>query len=479
MAIVPDKHLDLFVQGSMIIFMEIYLFYQGLYSLMCVTFLFVYMASGYRKARVGSTACVIVLGDVGRSPRMQYHASSFAELGFNVDIIGYGGSKAHHDLVSNGLVRIHQMSDPPNLSVLPTILRYPLKVVYQALQLTWFMIIKIKWPSHVLVQNPPTIPTLAVAWVIGRIYGSKYMIDWHNYGYTILGLSLGKNHSLVKYAERFERLFCGRADDHLCVTNAMKEDLNTNWGLTNVTTLYDRAAEVFTETSLEKKHELFKRLGEENEVFKDRNGSQDETVFTKLVDGEIQMKEDRPALLISSTSWTEDEDFSTLLNALEKYEEAACENKNLPDIVCAITGKGPQKKYYEEIINHKAFAHVSICTLWLSAEDYPCLVGAADLGVCLHLSSSGLDLPMKVVDMFGCGLPVCAIHFNCLEELVKHGENGMVFHNQGELARQIQDLLRNFPEMKQLREFRENLKEFQELRWHESWMGTVKPLLYI
>ena len=36
---------------------------------------------------------VVVLGDIGRSPRMQYHCLSLARHGFSVDFIGYGGKK--------------------------------------------------------------------------------------------------------------------------------------------------------------------------------------------------------------------------------------------------------------------------------------------------------------------------------------------------------------------------------------------------
>lgn len=37
------------------------------------------------------SVAIIVLGDVGRSPRMMYHAESFAKLGFSTYLIGYRG----------------------------------------------------------------------------------------------------------------------------------------------------------------------------------------------------------------------------------------------------------------------------------------------------------------------------------------------------------------------------------------------------
>lgn len=53
--------------------------------------------AGKRRTRVQ----VLVLGDIGRSPRMQYHALSIAKNGGLVDLVGYLGEyrnaqRAHH-----------------------------------------------------------------------------------------------------------------------------------------------------------------------------------------------------------------------------------------------------------------------------------------------------------------------------------------------------------------------------------------------
>ena len=48
---------------------------------------------------------------------------------------------------------------------------------------------------------------------------------------------------------------------------------------------------------------------------------------------------------------------------------------------------------------------------------------------------------MKVLDMLGSGLPVCAYRYPAIGELVEHGHNGCVFGSSDELKEQIMRLL--------------------------------------
>lgn len=60
-----------------------------------------------------------------------------------------------------------------------------------------------------------------------------------------------------------------------------------------------------------------------------------------------------------------------------------------------------------------------------------------------------------------------------VNELVKHGENGFVFHNAKELGEQLQDWFSNFPNNSEQIElnntFKKNLENYQELRWKQNW----------
>jgi beta-1,4-mannosyltransferase len=127
-----------------------------------------------------------------------------------------------------------------------------------------------------------------------------------------------------------------------------------------------------------------------------------------------------PIAVANSRRFDSDEDFSVLLEALCELEginyqtyqrDANKKVADIPRIVVIITGKGPDRAKYEAIIAKLPFQRIRVVTGYLTNEDYPQLLGSCDLGVSLHKSSSGLDLPMKVVDMFGSGLPVCAVNF--------------------------------------------------------------------
>ncbi|KZS90284.1 hypothetical protein SISNIDRAFT_430973 [Sistotremastrum niveocremeum HHB9708] len=435
------------------------------------------------------SVALVVLGDIGRSPRMMYHAQSFAKHEFETYIIGYAGVKLPTSLLSLPRISIlHIGTFPTFLSKLPFILVGPLKVIYQVLALTYTLTSKLQHtPEYIMVQNPPSIPTLAVVWAVSKWKGSKVIIDWHNLGYSILALKLGPKHPLVRIAEWFERKFGRKAFAHLFVTSAMKNLLEREFHLQGKReVLHDRPPESFHRSSAFESHQLFIDLRDDFSPlfsFFPKTEYPASTPFTRLErassmygtpqaipDQETPAyRPDRPALLVSSTSWTADEDFSILLDSLSLYEKKAQhkaastpENK-LPKILMVITGKGPERDAYMKQFGQRQkvekWEYVRCKSMWLSSENYSILLGSADLGISLHTSSSGVDLPMKVVDMFGCGLPVCALDFPCLDELVKDGVNGLVFRSAEQLSAQLESVLSGFPNSKLLRHLASSLHQ--------------------
>lgn len=186
-------------------------------------------------------------------------------------------------------------------------------------------------------------------------------------------------------------------------------------------------------------------------------------------------------VLVSSTSWTPDEDFSLLIDALCRYGEVATTEKpDLPAILAIITGKGPQREMYVDQISRLQregkLKKVVITALWLSFPDYARLLASASLGVSLHTSSSGVDLPMKVVDMFGAGLPVVGWdRYESWSELVNEGIDGMGFGSWEELAAILVDLFGHSAKLDALRRG----AEMQSLRrWDDEWDPIVGKLFF-
>ncbi|KZF25042.1 glycosyltransferase family 33 protein [Xylona heveae TC161] len=415
------------------------------------------------KARVQ----ILVLGDIGQSPRMQYHALSIAKNGGFAEIIGYRESDPHPGLLTNSSIAITPIPPPPRRfqtsNKLLFLLFAPLKVIWQICYLWFILGYRTKPAKWLLLQNPPSLPTLAIAKAMCFLRNTKLIIDWHNFGYSILSLKLGPAHPLVKISKIYEFFFGRNATAHLTVTKALSDVLTQDHGVTSpVLVLHDRPAGHFQPLSVNRRSTVLSSLGV-TAPYADsiRNGA------TKLI--------------ISSTSWTPDEDFSLLLDALVDYAaRSTTRATKLPNILAVITGKGPQKEYYlsriDTLKREGKLLNVTILTAWLTIEDYASLLAAADLGVSLHTSSSGVDLPMKVLDMFGAGLPVVGWDkFEAWPELVHDGINGKGFRSVGQLTDLFVTLLG--ADGTQLSILKDGALREGHRRWDDEWNPIAGRLL--
>lgn len=403
-------------------------------------------------------AIVLVLGDLGRSPRMNYHALSLAQGGLEVDLCGYTDTPLLEEVKNHKLINIHSIPTISNTKNLPFVLFGPWKVILQHYYL-YKTLKPLKDAWYMIVQNPPSLPTLGVVkfFIIFVSSRTKLIIDWHNLGYSILGMKLGDSHPFVRIYRLYERFLGARAWVHLTVTVGLGQFLRQEFKMNGrrIIPLFDRPAYLFKPLSSDARQFLV----DKHSLFKDR------------VEGE--------KIVVTSTSYTPDENLSLFLDALELYANSQAA-KN-PFLRVIITGKGPMYQEMQDridklqpLIEHK----VKIITAWLPQEDYPRIIGTADIGVSLHESSSGWDLPMKIVDLFGVGVPAISVNFPAIIELVKQDENGVILekNTKEEMARVLSDTLTRPGYLEKLK-----TGAMTESRntWEVNWNRVLGPLFGI
>ena len=366
-------------------------------------------------------------------------------------------------------------------------------------------------PRLVYVLTPPSFPTflvivvLRVAWsrlVYGGSVRPFFVVDWVNYGWSIIAMHraaascLGRVLvAIVRFGEM--RLFGPIVGDlHLTVSKTMARDLHAH-GVVNhkgfqplrsdlededvdaaaPLVVYDGVLPLTHPRGLGERMTFFDAFvraaavtpqeGEGGECDGTAAAptillepeqwpqwlSPGQNVFLEEVQSRssrltIRQCANRPAVVLSSTSYTPDEDFTVLLEAVRGFDltlREGCRRQgpsSFPErVLFIITGRGPM---YAEVrdqiieLNSKHLVHCAILQVWFAdIEDYKTVLGCVDLGVSMHQSSSGVDLPMKVYDMFRGGVPVLARQFPALPELVQNDVTGYSFDTADELRDEL------------------------------------------
>lgn len=392
-------------------------------------------------------ALVLVFGDVGHSPRMQNHARQLLEEGYTVDFAGYAESELPQDLQKETLRVVPLPVLRLSWSLVPQavlrVLNAVVGVLFGTAWTVWVGMRRVRRPDVIVVQTPPVLPTLIAGSVLAWWHQSRYLVDWHNIGYTVLAQTRRPLPAVVAVAKGVELALARLAPINLTVSRAMQSWLEINAGVSSVV-LFDRP----------NKKRFAPLPAAERRAFRQR--------LRERLGWESREREGDAPIVVSSTSWTADENFELLVAALQIVDARAA-----APVQVLITGKGPLRAHYESLLVALDLQKIQFATLWLSAEDYSRLLASSDVGVCLHTSSSGLDLPMKAIDMLGAGLPVVAVRYPAIDELIVEGENGFLFDTPEELAAILQDVLAGS----------RVLAPRPMESWAAHWRATVAPLL--
>lgn len=214
-------------------------------------------------------AAILVIGDLNRSPRMLNHSKAISSTMNDINevsLIGFQGGDLRSDIANDPKIKVYYIPEKINnyLKKLPRIFfvfSAIIRILLQLFFLTYILLFKIPKPDFLILQNPPGIPAIYICSIVCFLRRSKFVIDWHNYGYTILEVNR-RNKLLCFIAKLYEKLYGKSSHLNLCVSDAMRKHLKEEMGIDAIN-LPDRAMKnVFKRLPLQQAHPLFQKYKE-------------------------------------------------------------------------------------------------------------------------------------------------------------------------------------------------------------------------
>lgn len=349
---------------------------------------------------------------------MLRHARSAAASGAQVTLAGYVDSP----IAPMDGIRVHPVPSFEHIRA-RGLFFFPLALARQvALAFAWWRTLRAIDAELVLVQDPPAFPLLIL------LQHKRFVIDWHNTTAAMLRLRDGDSR-FVALIGNIEFRLARRAAAHLAVSHALKDHLATR-GI-DAAVLHDAPL--------------------------------------RYVASRAPRSEERVVVMVPS-SWSADDDFALLEELVRIWRG--------PHLHLVLTGRGPRRDAQLARFEAQAKTRVSFEARWFEPGAFHEALASADVGISVHRSAEGMDIPMKMFEMLGCGLPVCALDAGpAMHERFRDGRGVHFFHDAPALAALLTGLLAGWPDAKALDALAASAHDAVPQVWDDEWRERALPLL--
>jgi beta-1,4-mannosyltransferase len=405
------------------------------------------------QALTGRRVLILVQGELAQSPRMLNHARAVCDAGGEAVLVGYDLLPLPDDIVKAPRISVRRISEAGarRLDSVPRIFYLPVaasRASHATFMLGWRLLATPGKFDAAVVQNPPALPGLPLLLRAARRRGAQVFVDWRGRTAAMLALRLGSRHPAVGTVDRLEGWLARKASGHFAVSEALRNDLLTRFGI-DAAVLRDRPRARQPALNAEQRIAVVRRV---------------------LNTRRAAAAPEDALVLVSPSGFSADEDMDMLLDAFILLNRASPARP----ILLFATGYGPLRSRFEARANKIANDNVRIVTGWLPEPLYRDLLRAADLGVSMHRSASGVDLPMKLVDMVEAGLPAAVFDYGtALSELVPPELKPLMFTDAQGLADRLAMLMLG-PKLADLHTL---MAQESGPLWSEEWRRVALPAI--